>query len=199
MNSTWKNYNVFSKTDYPVTGLDLQSWTQIKAAIDDDSFFSANHSVGETKEFTYGTSAANAHTVKAEIVKIDTTKKYVDFVIKDFDEKVRINDYGYPDNPAYDTTNIYSRLNTIYNNEIPSDLKSSIKSVKKQYYIGNTTYEYTVNLWPLNYIDAGVVEDNGKYYSTDLQRIKHNQQTGNADEWWLGDCGIKYCSIKSDD
>ena len=160
------------------------SWSQIKAAVEDESFFSASYAVGDMKKLTYGT-----HEVYMEIRKIDTTNKFVDFVVVDFDETTQMGNSM----KVYAETTAYSRLNTIYNDELPSDLKTAITPVAKKYYNyqGNTD-EVTVPLWLLNTKDAGLTgsylkdSEGEDYFSTDAQRVKRNAQTGSAYYWWLG-------------
>ena len=186
--SNWSDYasTIFAIEDMPITDFSTisESWAQIKAAIDNESFFSSGYDVGDIKQLVYG-----QHTVYAEIRKIDTTNKFVDFVLKNFDETVAMGNSMV----AYTSTGAYTRLDTIYNDELPSELKSAITPVAKKYYNyqGNTD-TVTVPLWLLNTKDAGLTgdylkeSDGENYYDSNAKRIKYNQQTGSADYWWLG-------------
>ena len=161
-----------------------ESWAQIKAAIDDESFFSSAYTVGDKKKLTYGT-----HNVYMEIRKIDTANKFVDFVVKNFDESITMGSAM----AAYADTNAYSRLSTIYNDELPSDVKAAITSVTKKYYNyqGNTD-EVAVPLWLLNTKDAGLTgsylkdSEGENYFASDAQRIKRQASNGSTGNWWLG-------------
>jgi hypothetical protein len=175
-----------------------ESWAQIKAAIDNETFFSSGYDVGDIKQLVYG-----QHTVYAEIRKIDTANKFVDFVLKNFDETVAMGNSMV----AYTSTGAYTRLDTIYNDELPSELKNAITPVAKKYYNyqGNTD-TVTVPLWLLNTKDAGLTGDYLKesdgedYYDSNAKRIKYNQQTGSAYSWWLGSAYSSsfFMSVSSD-
>lgn len=176
--------------DMPITDFSTitHTWTQIKSMVDDESFFSSDYAIGDYKQFTYG-----EHTVLAEIVKIDSTNKYVDFVLKNADEMIKMRAGNAP--IAYSETLAKARLDQIYTNELPSDLKAAITPISKTYYKYDGTTE-TVNapLWMLNTKDVNLTgsylkESEGEEYTafdTASKRIKRNQQTVQIDAWWLG-------------
>lgn len=191
-NGRWAAYaNVIRAIeDMPITDFSTitHTWTQIKSMVDDESFFSSDYAIGDYKQFTYG-----EHTVLAEIVKIDSTNKYVDFVLKNYDETIKMRASG--GMTAYSETLAKARLDQIYANELPSNLKAAITSISKTYYNYDGTTE-TVNapLWLLNTKDVNltgtyVKESEGEEYtafSTSGKRVKRNQQTGKTGNWWLG-------------
>lgn len=181
---------VYPISDYPVTNVaDItDSFAVIKAAVDDESFFSAGHALGETVQFTYG-----EHMVYAEIAKIDSTNKYIDFVLKNFDETIVATGSG--TNVAYVNTQMKARLDAIYENELPSDLKIAISPVNKEYHRYNgVTETIEAYLWPLNTKDVNLTGDHlfeseGEAYTifnTAEKRMKFNLNTGRIEIWMLG-------------
>lgn len=177
--------------DMPITDFSTitHTWSQIKSMVDDESFFSSDYAIGDYKQFTYG-----SHTVIAEIAKIDSTSKCVDFVLKNFDELVP-KIIGGSASIKYSDTYIKSRLDEIYEDELPSDLKTVISSVSKQYYsYDGTTETVTAPLWLLNSKDTNlpidyVKESEGENYTIfdrNNARIKRLQSTLNTYPWWIG-------------
>lgn len=176
--------------DMPVTDLSTitHTWTQIKSMVDDESFFSSDYAIGDYKQFTYG-----EHTVLAEIIKIDSVNKYVDFVLKNIDETIKMNNTNAM--VAYSNTLVKMRLDEIYSNELPLDLKTAISSISKKYYSYDGTTE-TVNapLWLLNTKDVNfngtyLMENEGEEYTTyneSTGRIKYYQPECDQRAWWLG-------------
>ena len=187
--STYPN-RVRPISDYPVINIAdiMDNFTAIKAAIDNESFFNAGHIVGEMVRFIYG-----VHDVYAEIIKIDVTNKYVDFIIKNPDEFVQISDSN--TYCAYSNSTIKARLDEIYENELPSDLKAAISPVSKKYHsYDGTTETVTAPLWLLNSKEANfngnsLVDSEGEDYSDYNRTIgfsKMYQPTGEPYGWWIG-------------
>ena len=189
----WASYSnvIRAIEDMPITDFSTitHTWTQIKDMVDDESFFSSNYAEGDFKTFTYGD-----HTVNAEIAKINSTSKYVDFVLKNTDEI--INQMSYSSGMiAYSQSELKTRLDDIYANELPSDLKAAITPVSKEYYVyDGTTETVTAPLWALNSKDVNATgeylkESEGEEYSifaTNAERIKYYQKTFNGATWALG-------------
>ena len=153
--ATWLNGSFFALEDYPLETipdtLDL-TWTQIKAKIEDGSFFTGPYYHGMCKTLTYGNK-----TVRAQIMRIDSTNHYVDFITRTYAETAAFNDVDEP--VVFGDSLLKQRLDTIYNSELPSELKSVITSVTQQYISGynNGSYQQiTAPLWPLSAKALGI-------------------------------------------
>lgn len=180
---------------YPITDLSTidMTWTQIKNSIDDESFFSSNYALHDLKKVEY-TDGETSHLVYFEIAKIDTTNKFVDFIVKNPDESTKF--YNSSNNyDSYSNSFAKARLDAIYANELPSDLKAVITPVTKQYCIpGGDMESVTVPLWLLNTKDVNFTgtslkESEGENYpifSSGSDRIKVNRLTGVITVWNLG-------------
>ena len=166
---SYKANNVFktirfairSIDDYPI-GNDASTisltWTQIKAVIDDESFFSGNYAIGDIKKFTYN-DGTTEQVCYAEIRYIDTVNKYVDFVTVYGTESLQMANVS--EYISYSESNAKARLDEIYANELQSDLKNVITPVTKQYYCYDGSDEsieqVTAPLWLMNSQNAGFV------------------------------------------
>lgn len=191
-NSYWSKYSKVIRAieDMPITDLSTitNTWTQIKNMIDDESFFSSSYTIGDFKQIVYG-----EHTVFADIAKIDSTNKYVDFVLNNFDEIVQRN---YTSAMAsYADSAIKNRLDAIYTNELPLDLKAVISPVSKKYYKYDGEIEtVTAPLWLLNTKDINLTgsylkETEGEEYvifNTADKRIKSHITNMTTQSWWIG-------------
>ena len=185
---------IYSIDDYPVTNIAeiKDSFSAIKAAIDDESFFNAGHVVGDSVQLIYG-----EHTVYVEIIKIDSVNKYADFLVKNYDETIKMHDQNSAI-VAYSDSFAKARLDEIYENELPSDLKAAITPVSKTYHTQNgTTETVTAPLWLLNSKDLGfegaaLVENEGETYprfsgiNRGANRIKFDLKTRMRGIWWTG-------------
>ena len=174
--STFKN-SIFAIEDMPITDFSTikMTWAEVKAAIEDESFFSSDYSVGDFKQFEYGDGVTN-YTVLAEIRKIDATNKYIDFVIKHIPEQIKFVNTG--SIVYYSNSLIKTRLDNIYANELPQELKSVISSVTKPYYCYDGTIEnVTSYLWALNTKNAGLSSpkenDDDVYFDSNAARKKY--------------------------
>lgn len=181
--------------DMDISSTDFSSithtWTQIKSMVDDDSFFASSYAEGDFKQFTYG-----QHTVVAEIAKINSANKYVDFVLVSSDENVTWMSPSTTGMVAYSNTTAKARLDEIYANELPSDLKAAITPVSKKYYVyDGTTETVTAPLWFLNTKDVNasssyLKESEGEEYSIfsdNSKRKKYDQANlGQSFTWVLG-------------
>ena len=176
-------------SDYPITTIaDItDSFSAIKAAIDDESFFTAGHELGDLVQVIYG-----EHIVYAEIAKIDSVNKYVDFVVKNYDEYItRYSNYGVC---TYSNSQLKARLDAIYENELPSDLKAVISPVSKKYYTYNGTTETVESyLWALNTKDINATDnylketegENYSIFNTQEKRAKFYRRTDATSNTWL--------------
>lgn len=163
------------------------SWSDIKTSIINGTF---SYAIGDTKQFTYGDGTTN-HTVEAEVVYIKSNEKYVDFVLKNFDEKTT---FEYQTGAVRSVSNSIpkERLDNIYADELPSDLKKAIIPVKKKYgyRIGQTSnYETLVlYLWLLNGYNvgfSGYSDENDGYKYTNITKIKKYQPDDVESSWWI--------------
>lgn len=192
-NNNWAVYSdvIRAIEDMPVTDFSTitHTWSQIKSMVNNESFFSSDYAVGDYKQFTYGT-----HTVIAEIAKIDSTNKYVDFIVKNPDETCKCTEYSNYIT-SYANTILKARLDAIYANELPSDLKAVISPVTKKYHSYDDTVEtFNDSIWLLNSNDVNAtgnyLKDNeGEAYSifdTNGKRTKYNQTSCSSVGWWLG-------------
>lgn len=172
------------------------TWAQIKAEIEDESFFSAGYSLGDLKKVTY-TDGATSHTVYFEIAKINTVDKYVDFILVGPDERLNMNSSNTP--IMYSNSLVKARLDDIYANELPSDLKAAITPVTKKYYSYDGTIEsVTAPLWLLNTKDVNFTgsdlkDSEGEEYSEfntigsgAYIRTRFRADNGATCVWWLG-------------
>ena len=190
--------------DYPI-GNDASTisltWTQIKAAIDDESFFSGNYAVGDIKKFTYN-DGTTEQVCYAEIRYIDTVNKYVDFVMAYGIESVPMLPSANETNKKYSESNAKARLDEIYANELQSDLKNIITPVTKQYYCyDDTTEQVTASLWLMNSQNAGFTgsylkendpNDHALFDDT-LWRRKTIKTTKLRTSYWIGSAiGSRY-------
>ena len=206
--SRWAPYRacIFPIEDMPVSDcetIDL-TWAQIKSAIDDESFFESGYAIGDIKKVIYS-DGSTSHAVYFEIAKIDSTNKYVDFIC-----------FGIPENNIriFNSTMSYysdsipkARLDDIYENELPSDLKAVISPVTKYYYsYDGSTEEVTSPLWLLNTKDVNAsgsylkesVGENYEIFTNNNTRLKF-VMTGGSSGWWLGSAysGSAFVSISN--
>ena len=131
--------------DYPVSDFSTipLTWTQIKAAVEDGSFFTSGYLVGDLKKLEYGNK-----TVYMQLARIDAENHYIEFITRNFAETVAMHSSSSVLVP-YSETAHKARLDAIYNSELPSDLKAVITPVTKRYGSTNQAgYEdVTLNLW----------------------------------------------------
>ena len=207
-NNYWTPYRraIRAIEDMPI--LDAETinltWTQIKSMIDDESFFSDGYDVEDLKKVTY-TDGTTSHTVYFEIAKIDTTNKYVDFVLVNPSELSPMSNSSMV---AYSDSLAKARLDAIYNNELPSDLKAAITPITKPYYKFDGEIEYvTAPLWMLNtkdvnYTSSYLKESEGENYTifdSIGKRVKFSQNTGEVGAWCLGSAqnATKYMAVST--
>ena len=180
-NSDWSNYASMIRAieDMPITDFSTitHSWTQIKSMIDDESFFSSNYRVGDYKQFEYG-----IYRAAAEIAKIDSANKYVDFVLKYSNETIQ-------------RSSLKTRLDAIYANELPADLKTIISPISKKYNYRGEIETVNAPLWALYSKDLNLsgdylVESEGEEYSlydTNAKRRKYLLKSSvSYNTWWTG-------------
>ena len=119
--------------------------------------------------------------------------KYVDFVLRDSDETLKRNINATP--VSYADSNVKARLDEIYTDELPSDLKTIISPISKKYYKYDGTIEIvTAPLWLLNTKDVNLTgsylkETEGEEYSlfdTNTKRSKYFMNDLSRYSWWLG-------------
>lgn len=131
--------------DYPVSDFSTipLTWTQIKAAVEDESFFTSGYLVGDLKKLEYGDK-----TVYMQLARIDAENHYIEFITRNFAETVAMYSSSSVLVPYSETTH-KARLDAIYNSELPSDLKAVITPVTKRYGSAiQAGYEdVTLNLW----------------------------------------------------
>ena len=190
--ATWSAYSdvIRAIEDMPITDFSTitHTWTQIKSMIDDESFFASSYTEGDYKQFTYGD-----YTVLAEIVKINMADKYVDFLLKNPAET--LNHMSTSGMTSYSNTAVKQRLDQIYADELPSDLKAAITPVSKKYHVyDGTTETVTAPLWLLNSKDVNatgnyLTDSEGEEYSVFLDnggRQKRSITTCDLVTWTTG-------------
>ena len=193
-------------SEYPVPdGPDYNlTIPQIKAAVEDESFFSGGYEPYDTFPFQYG-----ERTPRIMIIDIDSENKRVDFILSEYAEEITMIDTSA--NVLYSETNAKARLDEIYEEELNSDIKEAITPVTKYYRKSDgTDEEITVPLWLLskrNMYGTGnpgnTTESQGERYaafmdslsycflpvagyngsSTSIYTGTHYQSNGNA--YWL--------------
>ena len=200
----WTQYvknKIFPLEEYPKTDFSTinMTWAQIKAAIDDESFFSSGYSVGDTKSFICIPHDNNfnpkdeSYKLYAEIRKIDSTNKYVDFIVRN---SCQLSSWRLSGSQMtyFADSRFLTTLNWLYNNGIPLELKNIITPVTKKYHAYDDTIEtLTLPLWMLNTKDAGLTgnylldNDGGEYFSDNSSRIKAQLRQVSDPSHSLGD------------
>ena len=131
--------------DYPATDFSTipLTWTQIKAGVEDGSFFTSGYMVGDMKKLEYG-----QHTIYMKLARMDAENHYVEFLAINIAETVSLSAQSAIVLP-YSESLHKARLETIYSSEIPNELKMVIAPVTKRYAsaIQEGYEDVTMHLW----------------------------------------------------
>ena len=178
VHGVWSNLakRIMPISSYPVSSIVTLNMTlpQIKAAVEDETFFSLNVEEFDTIPFSYG-----GRNVLADIVKIDPVNKYVDFVIHYVGEKTAFFSSS-NSNVVFEDSLYMERLTEIYDEELSSEIQNCITPIT-QYYLNYDGSEsaITAPLWALTArnmsFGASAVEEHGEIYScfaNDYKRVK---------------------------
>jgi hypothetical protein len=115
--------------DYPVTDFSTipLTWTQIKAGVEDGSFFTSGYMDGDMKKLEYG-----QYTAYLKLARMDAENHYVEFLTINIAETVQMAAQSSVVLP-YSESLHKARLDAIYSSELPVDLKAVITPVTKRY------------------------------------------------------------------
>ena len=150
--SSYKSHGIWGElskrirsiNDYPVAEIPIINMTlpQIKAAVEDESFFTMGYQALDVIPFSYG-----GREVYADIVKIDAENKYVDFIIHYFAERCKFYETANA-SQTFEDSNYITRLTEIYEEELTSEIQACSTPIT-QYYanIDGTESEITAPLW----------------------------------------------------